>query len=82
MEFVRNLAHKFLEMTHGRTTAFFVLFFIAGNVLQWIGKMTPTYVYFMGTLGGLVLLHSVKEDVLVGKDPPPPPGGPDVDVTK
>ena len=59
---LRDLAHKVLQMTHGRTTAFFIAFFIAGHIMAWFGKLTPVYVAYMGTLGGLVLGHSIKED--------------------
>jgi undecaprenyl pyrophosphate phosphatase UppP len=78
MDWLRNLAHKVLQLTHGRTTAFFVAFFVAGNVLQFLGKLSMPYVYYMGTLGGLVLGHSIKEDVMASKMPRPP-GGPDAD---
>lgn len=82
MGWIRELAHKLLQITHGRTTAFFILFFLAGNVLQWFGKLTPTYVAYMGTLGGLVLAHSIKEDVVESRNGPRPDGGPDANVTK
>lgn len=77
MEWLRNLAHKLLQVAHGRTTAFFIAFFISGNVLAFLGKLTPVYVGFMGTLGGLVLGHSIKEDIMEAKNGPRPPGGPD-----
>lgn len=83
MDWLRNLSHKVMQITHGRTTAFFIAFFISGNVLAYIGKLTPVYVGFMGTLGGLVLGHSVKEDIMDIKrradGGSPPEGGPDAD---
>lgn len=64
MPFWKNAASKFLEVTKGRTTAFFIMFFISGNVLAFLDRLTPVYVGFMGTLGGLVLVHSAKEDIV------------------
>jgi hypothetical protein len=85
MTVLQTVTHKVLQATHGRTTAFFVAFFITGNAMAYFDKLTPVYVGFMGTLGGLVLGHSVKEDLVtlknkaLGGDPPPAPGGPDGD---
>jgi hypothetical protein len=83
MSWLRDAAHKILQITHGRTTAFFIAFFISGNVLAYIDKLGTTYVYFMGTLGGLVLGHSVKEDLMQMKNRaeggPPPERSPDAD---
>lgn len=81
MGWIRDLPHKVLQMTHGRTTAFFVLFFLSGHALALLGKLTTTYIAYMGTLGGLVLAHSIKEDVAAAYNPPAP-GGPDADATK
>jgi hypothetical protein len=77
MEWLRNLSHKILQLTHGRSTAFFIAFFIAGHTMAILGKLTPVYVGFMATLGGLVLGHSIQENVLAPT--PPQPGGPDAD---
>jgi hypothetical protein len=66
MKWLGNLTHRVLLITRGRTTAFFIAFFIAGHAMALLGKLTPVYVGFMGTLGGLVLGHSIKED-LVGQ---------------
>lgn len=82
MAFFQNITHKVLQAVHGRTTAFFIAFFLTGNVLAYFDKLTPTYVGFMGTLGGLVLGHSVKEDIVTLKNKalgngPPDPGGTD-----
>jgi hypothetical protein len=79
MKWLRGLAHKVIQITHGRTTAFFIAFFLSGHAMALFGKLTPTYVGFMGTLGGLVLGHSIKEDVMAARNGPPPPGGPDAD---
>jgi hypothetical protein len=78
MEWIRNLSHKVLQVTHGRSTAFFIAFFIAGHAMALLGKLTPVYVGFMGTLGGLVLGHSIQENVLAA-NLPATPGGPDAD---
>jgi len=79
MDWLRNLAQKVISITHGRTTAFFIAFFLAGHGMALVGKLTPVYVGFMGTLGGLVLGHSIKEDY-AERNGPRPPGGPDADV--
>jgi hypothetical protein len=78
MEWLRELSHKVLQVTHGRTTAFFIAFFIAGHAMAVYGKLTAVYVGFMGTLGGLVLGHSIQENVLAA-NLPSTPGGPDAD---
>lgn len=83
MAWYSNLSHKILELTHGRCTAFFIAFFVTGNVFAAFGKLTTTYVAFMATLGGLVLGHSIKEDVMAASGTPPPaptPGGEGQDV--
>jgi hypothetical protein len=77
MTWLRMLAHRILQITHGRTTAFFIMFFISGHVMAWFGKLTPAYVGFMGTLGALVVGHSVKDDIMVKVNGPRPPAGPD-----
>jgi hypothetical protein len=82
MDWIRDFAHKILQITHGRTTAFFVMFFVSGNVLALVGKLTPAYIGFMGTLGGLVLTHSIKEDIMAGRNGPQPAGGLNADVAK
>lgn len=79
MEWLRNLAHKALQIMHGRSTAFFMMFFVAGNIFAWVGKLTPVYVGYMSVLGGLVLGHSIKEDWAERLNGPRPPGGPDAD---
>jgi hypothetical protein len=71
MEWLRVFAQKVLSITQGKTTAFFIAFFVAGHVMALLGKLTPTYVGFMGTLGGLVLGHSIKEDVVAARTVPP-----------
>lgn len=64
MDWLRDVSQKIMQITHGRTTAFFIAFFISGHVMAATGKLTPTYIAFMGTLGGLVLGHSVQENIL------------------
>jgi hypothetical protein len=80
MEWLDRITHRVLRITHGRTTAFFIAFFLTGHAMAWFGKLTLVYVSFMGTLGGLVLGHSIKEDVMAKKNGPPPPGGPDANT--
>lgn len=75
MNWMENLAGKVIAITRGRTTAFFIAFFLSGHAMALFGKLTPTYIGFMGTLGGLVLGHSIKEDMMAGRNGPPPPGG-------
>ena len=67
MGFLSRIPSKILELTRGRTTAFFIAFFLAGHAMAFLDKLTPTYIGFMGTLGGLVLGHSIKEDVMAAK---------------
>jgi hypothetical protein len=71
MEWLRGLAQNVLRITQGRTTAFFVAFFIAGHIVLVFDKLTPAYIGFMGTLGGLVLGHSIKEDVMAARNGSP-----------
>jgi hypothetical protein len=75
---LERFAQKVLRITQGRSTAFFIAFFIAGHAMAYFGKLTPVYVAYMGTLGGLILGHSVQENILAVKDCPSP-GGPDAD---
>lgn len=76
-DWLRDAVHKLLQLTHGRTTAFFVAFFVSGHVVAFMHLLTPTYVGFMGTLGGLVLGHSLKEDLAAKWNGPRAEGGPD-----
>jgi hypothetical protein len=78
MVWIREQIHKVLQITHGRSTAFFILFFITGNVMAIKHLLTPVYVGYMGTLGGLILGHSVKEDWAEKMNGPRPDGGPDL----
>jgi hypothetical protein len=77
MGWIRDATHKFFQITHGRTTAFFIAFFVSGNVFHLFHNLTPTYVGFMGTLGGLVIGHSFKEDYAEKMNGPRPDAGPD-----
>ena len=67
MSWLRNITSKILQLTHGRTTAFFIAFFVAGHAMALSGKLTHEYVIYMGTLGALVLGHSLKEDWAAAK---------------
>jgi len=78
MGWLTALSNKILAITHGRSTAFFIAFFIAGHGMHLAGKLTPVYVAYMGTLGGLVLGHAVQENIMAVKNDIPP-GGPDAD---
>jgi hypothetical protein len=53
---------KFFAWFQGRTTTFCILFFIMGNILQYQHRLDMTYITFMGTLMGIIVGHSVKED--------------------
>jgi len=79
MAWLRKLADHVLELTRGRTTAFFLMFFFAGHVMAFLGKMNTDYIAFVGVLGGLVLGHSVQENKFGKAGPPltsaPPPDG-------
>jgi hypothetical protein len=76
-KWLRGAAHNVLQITQGRTTAFLIGFFISGNAMAWTGKLTTVYIGFMATLGGLVLGHSIKEDLAEKLNGPRPLGGPD-----
>jgi hypothetical protein len=76
MGWLQIVSNKILAITHGRSTAFFIAFFIAGHGMALAGKLTPVYVAYMGTLGGLVLGHAIQENVMAAKNDCPP-GGPD-----
>lgn len=80
MSWVRDLGHKVLQFTHGRSTLFFIAFYVSGNLMAFLGKLTPAYAGYMGMLGALVLGHSIKEDVVAAVMGTPPPSGPDVNV--
>jgi hypothetical protein len=67
MNWIRNLAHRVLQITHGRTTAFFIAFFLAGHAMALAGKLTETYVHYMFVLGTLVVGHSIKDDFAAAK---------------
>lgn len=72
---LKDIASKILAVTHGRTTAFFIAFFVAGHGMAVLGKLNSDYVLFMGTLGGLVLGHSIQENKFAAmRGSPPPPG--------
>jgi hypothetical protein len=77
MTWLRLFSHRLMQITHGRSTAFFIAFFISGNVLAWLHNLTPVYVSFMIGLGGLVLVHSGKEDWAEKLNGARPQGGPD-----
>jgi len=85
MAWLTGLPGKILKFTQGRATAFFMAFFVAGHLMAWFGKLTTVYVAYMGTLGGLVLGHSIKEDWAARNAPPaggpdaPPAGDPNAD---
>lgn len=81
MSKLRDIAHRLLEITHGRSTAFWIAFFVCGHVMALTGKLTAVYVGFMATLGGLVLGHSAKDDYFsqdaTTAPPAAAPGAPD-----
>ncbi len=67
------MIEKFFSKLKGRTTTFCVMFFISGNVLQWLHRLDATYIAFMGTLLGAIIGHSVKEDWFKNAAAPDPP---------
>lgn len=75
MPWLQKMSDKFLQLTRGRTTAFFLMFFVSGHAMALLGKLNSEYIAFMGTLGGLVLLHSTQENYIGTKAAPPPAGG-------
>jgi hypothetical protein len=77
MDWLRKTAQKVLSITHGRTTAFFMAFFVSGNVFHALHRLDHVYVEFMVGLGGLVIGHSWKEDKAEQMLGPRPPAGPD-----
>lgn len=46
----------------GRCTFFAIAFFVVGLYLALVGKLTTEYVALAGTIQGLILAHSAKED--------------------
>jgi hypothetical protein len=62
-----NIGDKILSVTRGRSTAFFLLFFISGNVMAYFGKLNGDYITFVGVLGGLILGHSGQENYFATK---------------
>jgi hypothetical protein len=77
MGLLREGIHKLLQLTHGRATLFWISFFITGHILAFKHLLTPVYVGYMGTLGALILGHSVKDDWSEKMNGPRPDGGPD-----
>jgi|GEM_PF-3215721 len=77
MKWLSNIVQKILQITHGRTTAFFLAFFVAGHAMALVGKLSQVYVAYMIGLGGLVLAHSTKDDLAVKWNGARPPSGPD-----
>ena len=54
---------KIFDSLQGRSTAFFIGFFISGSVYYWIhSKIDPSYIEFMVALLAYVVGHSIKED--------------------
>jgi hypothetical protein len=74
---IKKQTDKMIAVVHGRSMGFFIAFFITGTLFAIFGKLTMTYVYFMGTLGGLVLGHSIKDDVMAVTTGVPPLTGPE-----
>lgn len=56
------MLQRVFSWLQGRSTAFFIAFFVSGTTLQVLHKLDMTYVAFMGTLLGAIVGHSVKED--------------------
>lgn len=58
----------------GRHTLFALLELTLGTVLCWFGHLNMAYVALVGTIQGLVLGHSIKEDYFGRKDDAPKEG--------
>lgn len=58
------MLQKLFNFAQGRSTAFFIAFFIIGTILHCLHRLDATYITFMATLLGFVVGHSVKEDLL------------------
>jgi hypothetical protein len=73
---VKSIVGKLIEVAQGKTTAWLAAFFVIGNVLAYVDKLSSTYVAFMAMFMSIVLGHSIKEDYFK-QDPPastPTPG--------
>ena len=60
---LQQMIGKILQLCQGRSTLFFVLFFLAGNALAWTGKLTIVYVSYMAALLSAIVGHSYKCDL-------------------
>jgi hypothetical protein len=50
------------DRLQGKSTTFFVAFFVMGNLFHFIGKLDSTFITFMTALLGFVVGHSFKDD--------------------
>lgn len=55
---------KLIGWCQGRHTAFAIYFTIAGTVLAVFHKLDVNFIMLIGAVQGLVLGHSIKEDVM------------------
>jgi hypothetical protein len=62
------MLQKLFNALSGRTTAFCGSFFVAGNVFHYFHRLDGTYIAFMTALLGIIVGHSVKEDIFGKKD--------------
>jgi hypothetical protein len=60
--FLQKIVAKIIIIAQGKTTVWLCSFFITGNVLAFLNKLSPTYVAFMLSFMSVVLGHSIKED--------------------
>lgn len=76
---LKEVAGKLIAVVQGKTTGFFIAFFISGNILQWLHRLDANYTSFMAVLLSAIIGHSVKDDIFNKPDPPPtiPPTGTD-----
>src|SRR5271169_6246621 len=58
-----KMISKILSLCQGRSTLFFIAFFLAGNVMAWTGRLTFVYVSYMGALLSAIVGHSYKCDL-------------------
>ncbi len=62
-----NSVFKWLS---GRTTTFLCGFFVIGNAAFFLHRLDAIFISFMATFMGLVIGHSIKEDVAKAKAKP------------
>jgi hypothetical protein len=59
---------KLFTWAQGRHTFFALLELTLGTALAWFGHLDMSYVALVGTIQGMVLGHSIKEDYFSKKE--------------